>query len=191
MIVSGVLTWDDVMSNKKAWNVLAWYAALVALADGLAKTGFTAWLEKAAATLLTGISPVVIIVFMVAVFFITHYLFASTTAHTTAVLPVFLSAGVAVPGMNISMLALLLAYSLGIMGIISPCATCPSPVYFGSGYISRRDSSTMGMIFKVIFLAVFLVVNTPFLLMIRLWKNTFSRALNSHYLFIDKGVTAW
>jgi L-tartrate/succinate antiporter len=168
MIISGIVSWDDIMSNKKAWSVLAWFATLVALADGLAIVGFTAWLGKGAATLLTGISPALIMVFMVAVFFITHYMFASTTAHTTAMLPVFLSAGAAVPGMNVSILALLLAYSLGIMGIITPYATGPSPVYFGSGYIGRKDFWTLGLVFGAIFLAVFLVVNTPFLFLIGL-----------------------
>jgi len=166
MIVSGIVNWDDILSYKTAWNVLAWFATLVALADGLATVGFTAWLGKGAATLLTGISPTLIMIFMVTVFFITHYMFASLTAHTTAMLPVFLAAGAGVPGMNVSMLALLLAYSLGIMGIITPYATGPSPVYFGSGYIGRKDFWTLGLIFGVIFLAVFLVVNIPYLFLI-------------------------
>jgi L-tartrate/succinate antiporter len=79
-------------------------------------------------------------------------------------LPVFLSAGAAIPGMNVGMLALLMAYSLGIMGIITPFATGPSPVYFGSGYIERKDFWTLGLIFGLIFLAVFLIVSTPVLL---------------------------
>jgi L-tartrate/succinate antiporter len=83
-------------------------------------------------------------------------------------LPVFLAAGAAVPGMNVKVLALLLAYSLGLMGIITPYATGPSPVYFGSGYISRKDFWVLGLVFGAIFLAVFLIVNTPFLLSIGL-----------------------
>jgi hypothetical protein len=30
----GIVTWDDVLANKPAWNVLAWFASLVVLADG-------------------------------------------------------------------------------------------------------------------------------------------------------------
>jgi len=163
MLITGIVKWNDILSNKSAWNVLAWFATLVALADGLATVGFTAWLGKGAATLLGGISPVSVMVFMVAVFFVTHYVFASTTAHATAMLPVFLSAGAAVPGMNIIMLALLLAYSLGIMGIITPYATGPSPVYFGSGFIPRKDFWLLGLVFGAIFLVVFLVLDIPFL----------------------------
>lgn len=163
MIVLGIVGWNDIISYKSAWNVLAWFATLVALADGLAKVGFTAWLGKGAATLLTGVPATWIMVFMVTMFFVAHYLFASTTAHTTAMLPVFLAAGSAVPGMNIRMLALLLAYSLGLMGIITPYATGPSPVYFGSGYIERKDFWVLGLIFGLIFLVVFLAICTPFL----------------------------
>jgi L-tartrate/succinate antiporter len=168
MIITGVVSWDDILSNKQAWNVLVWFATLVSLAGGLAQVGFTNWLGKGAATLFSGISPVCIMVFLVVVFFVTHYMFASTTAHTTAMLPVFLAAGAAVPGMNVKVLALLLAYSLGLMGIITPYATGPSPVYFGSGYISRKDFWVLGLVFGAIFLAVFLIVNTPFLLSIGL-----------------------
>ena len=35
MLILKVVTWDDIVSNKAAWNTLAWFATLVALADGL------------------------------------------------------------------------------------------------------------------------------------------------------------
>ncbi len=168
MIVLGIVSWNDILSDKSAWNVLAWFATLVALADGLATVGFTAWLGKGAATLLAGVSPTSIMIFLVVVFFVSHYLFASLTAHATAMLPVFLAAGAGVPGMNVTMLALLLAYSLGIMGIITPYATGPSPIYFGSGYIARKDFWILGLIFGAIYLVVFLVVNIPFLFLIHI-----------------------
>jgi L-tartrate/succinate antiporter len=164
MLVLGVVTWNDVLSNKPAWNVLAWFATLVTLAGGLAKVGFTEWLGSGAANLFGGVSPIVLTVLLVVVFFVTHYMFASVTAHTTAMLPVFLAAGAAVPGINVTVLALMLVFSLGIMGIITPYATGPSPVYFGSGFVSRKDFWVLGLIFGAIFLGVFLLVGTPYLL---------------------------
>jgi len=74
---------------------------------------------------------------LLVVFFFLHYLFASLTAHAAAVLPVVLATGVAVPGLPVRPFALL-CYSLGLMGVISPYATGPAPVYYASGYISRR-----------------------------------------------------
>jgi L-tartrate/succinate antiporter len=48
------------------------------------------------------------------------------------------------------------------MGILTPYATGPSPVYFGCGYISRRDFWVLGLVFGVIFLAVLLVIGVPY-----------------------------
>ena len=52
------------------------------------------------------------------------------------------------------------------MGIITPYATGPSPVYYGSGFIARRDFWLLGLVFGVIFLLALLVIGTPYLLAI-------------------------
>ena len=166
MLISGIVSWDDIMKNRQAWNALVWFATLVSLAGGLAKVGFAHWLANSVAKIFSGIPPVLVIVLLVAVFFFTHYMFASVTAHTTAMLPVFLAAGAAIPGMNVQVLVLLLAYSLGIMGILTPYATGPSPIYFGSGYVARKDFWVLGLIFGTIFLVLLLVLGTPYLMAI-------------------------
>ena len=167
MIITGTVTWDDILANKQAWNVLVWFATLVALADGLNKVGFVTWFAKSMAALLTGMSPIVVMVVLVVIFFIIHYMFASLTAHATAILPVMLAVGAAIPGLPIKTFALLLCYSLGIMGVITPYATGPAPVYYGSGYISRKDFWTLGLIFGTIFLVALIGIGVPYLLAIK------------------------
>jgi L-tartrate/succinate antiporter len=48
------------------------------------------------------------------------------------------------------------------MGILTPYATGPSPVYFGCGYISRKDFWVLGLVFGIIFLALLLVIGVPY-----------------------------
>jgi L-tartrate/succinate antiporter len=163
MVLTGVVSWEDILSNTPAWDVLVWFASLVALADGLTRVGFSAWLGASTAAFLSGLSPLVAMVVIVSAFFMTHYLFASVTAHVVAMLPLFLSAGAAVPGMNVLVLTLLLAYSLGVMGILTPYATGPSPIYYGSGFIPRRDFWLLGLVCGVLFLAMLLGLGIPFL----------------------------
>jgi L-tartrate/succinate antiporter len=158
MLIGGVVTWDDILANKPAWNVLAWFATLVVLADGLNKVGFVGWFGKHAAGLFAGYAPTTVMLLLVALFFVIHYLFASLTAHTTAVLPVVFAAGLAVPDLPVRTFALLLGYSLGIMGVLTPYATGPAPVYFGSGFFSRKDFWLLGAIFGAIFLTALLVL---------------------------------
>ncbi len=163
MLLFRVVDWSDVLGNKAAWNVLIWFATLVTLAGGLNKVGFVTWFSQQAASSLAGLPTIGVMVALIVLFFFVHYFFASITAQTTAVLPVVLAVGAAMPGMPITMLALLLCYTQGIMGIITPYATGPSPVYFGSGFISRRDFWMLGLIFGLIFLATLLVVGLPYL----------------------------
>ena len=100
----------------------------------------------------------------VTTFFVAHYLFASLTAHASALLPVFLATAAAIPGMPMRPLALALCYAVGLMGVLTPYATGPAPIYFGSGYISRKDFWRLGSIFGAIFLASLLAVGVPYLL---------------------------
>ena len=164
MVITGVVTWEEILANKQAWNALVWFGALVALADGLHKVGFVTWVASRTAAHMTGMPPVAVMTVLVALFFFVHYMFASLTAHTTAILPVILAAGSAVPGLPVKPFAMLLAFSLGIMGVITPYATGPAPVYYGSGYISRREFWGLGFVFGTIFLLALLGIGTPYLL---------------------------
>lgn len=162
MVLTGIITWHDLLSHTQAWNVLVWFATLVTLADGLRLVGFLKWFATITAGFMKGIPVIWVLVLLVAIFFLVHYMFASLTAHTTALVPVFLAAAVAVPGMSIKLLSLLLCYTLGLMGILTPYATGPSPIYYGSGFISRKDFWTLGLVFGLIYLIVFLAVGVPY-----------------------------
>ena len=79
------------------------------------------------------------IVALTGLFFFLHYLFATASGHATALLPVFLLVAQRAPGFSSRGWALALAYTLGLMGILTPYATGPSPIYYSSGYIGKRD----------------------------------------------------
>lgn len=163
MLIFAVVSWDDIVGNTAAWNVLVWFATLVVLADGLSKVGVVDWIGRGASALLAGHSPMFVMTMLVVLFFMLHYMFASLTAHATALLPVFVAAGAAVPGMPVHVFAMLLVFSLGIMGVLTPYATGPAPVYFASGYISRKDFWRLGLVFGLIFLGALLLVGIPYL----------------------------
>ena len=167
MLLTRVVTWDDMMKNSTAWNTLAWFGTLVALADGLNRVGFVKWFADSVAAHMTGFAPLTAMVVLVLVFYFTHYLFASVTAHVTALLPVMLAVGSTIAGIDMSLFALLLCLTLGIMGVLTPYATGPSPVYYGSGYLPSKDYWKLGAIFGVLYIAVLLVIGLPWLAFVR------------------------
>lgn len=166
LIVTRTVEWPDVLADKPAFNTLIWFGTLVPLAAGLAQTGVVAWMAGLAGPVLAAWPPLAGLIGLIVLFFLLHYLFASTTAHTTALLPLMLSVAAKIPGLPIDKAALALALSLGLMGIISPYGTGPSPVYAGSGYLPGRDYWRLGALFGAIYLLVFLAVGIPTLMML-------------------------
>jgi L-tartrate/succinate antiporter len=164
MVLTKVVTWNDIINAKQAWNVFVWFATLVVMAEGLSAVGFLSWFATRSATLTTHIPLTATMIAIVAVFFAVHYLIASGTAQTAALLPVFLTAAVAVNGLPIRPVTLLLLYSLGLMGVITPYANGPAPIYFSSGYIPSKDFWRLGLILGLFNLFVLLVVGLPFAL---------------------------
>ena len=158
MVVLSLVSWDDIVGNRTGWNVLVSFATMLTMAEGLAKTGVIDWLGGTVSTVLSGLAPLVVMTLLVVLFFLVHYMFASLTAHATALLPVMLATGTAVEGVPARTFVMLMVFSLGVMGVLTPYATGPAPVYFGSGYIPRRDFWRLGLIFGLIFLASLLVI---------------------------------
>jgi len=166
MIVFALVDWNDIAGNRTGWNVFISFGTLIVLADGLAKVGVIDWVGRAVSALLAGHSPMLVMTMFVTLFFVVHYMFASLTAHATALMPVMLAAGAAVPGMPVRTFAMLMCFSLGLMGVLTPYATGPAPVYFGSGYIERRDFWRLGFIFGCLFLATLLLIGVPTLMLL-------------------------
>jgi len=163
MILTGVISWNDLLGYRQAWNMLIWFGTLVALADGLKLVGFLNWFAAATAGVLKGLPVLWIVVLLVAVYYLVHYMFASLTAHAAALLPVFLVTALAVPGMPIKLVAMLLCYTSGLSCMLTPFASGPSAIYYGSGYVDRKDFWRLGFLFGIVFLAAFLAAGVPYL----------------------------
>jgi L-tartrate/succinate antiporter len=166
MVLFSLISWDDIVGNRTGWNVLVTFATLLTMAEGLSRTGVIDWVGRAVSAVLAGHGPLAVLAMLVALFFLLHYMFASLTAHATALLPAMLAAGMAVPGMPVRPFVMLMVFSVGLMGVLTPYATGPAPVYFGSGFIPRRDFWRLGLIFGVIFLVALLGLGLPTLLLL-------------------------
>jgi L-tartrate/succinate antiporter len=164
LVVTRTIGWSDVLEDKPAFNTLIWFGTLVALAGGLAQTGVVAWLAGQIGPVLATLPPLPGLVGLIVLFFLLHYLFASVTAHVTALLPLMLTVAGKIPGLPMDKAALALCLTLGIMGIISPYGTGPSPVYVGSGFLPGADYWRLGAIFGGYNLLIFLTVGVPVLL---------------------------
>lgn len=158
MVALGVVSWADVVGQSEAWNVLIWFGTLVTLAGGLTETGFVAWVAAAVGPLFAGLGLATAAILLVGIFYFLHYFFASITAHTATLLPVFLAIAISIPGLSPKAWSLLLGYSLGLMGILTFYASGQSVIYYASGYVARRHFWVLGLVMGTLFIGTHLVI---------------------------------
>ena len=158
-LVTGVLTWEDVIKEKSAWDTIVWFGALVMMATFLNKLGLITWFAKSIETGIghMGLSWVTASALLMLTYLYAHYMFASTTAHITAMFAAFYGAGLALGAPPLPF-ALMMAAASNIMMTLTHYATGTSPVIFGSGYTTLGEWWKTGFIMSLALLAIWLVV---------------------------------
>ena len=164
LMMTGALNWKDIAGNEPTWTTIILLATLVAMADGLSHCGFVKWFADSIRGHLVGYSWTQVIFALTAIYFFSHYFFSSLTSHTAALLPIILTVGLAVPDMPKTTLAMTLALTTGLMGIVSPYASGAALPYYRSGYFTSAQYWRNGVIFGLIFLAALLAIGVPVLI---------------------------
>ena len=159
LLISGVLTWEDIIAEKNAWDTLVWFAALVMMATFLNKLGlisyFAGHIQTGVSSL--GLSPFVAMILLTLIYLYAHYFFASTTAHITAMFAAFYGAGIAL-GADPVLFGLIMAAASSIMMSLTHYGTGTAPVIFSSNYVSLGEWWTAGLITSIVNFSIWLVV---------------------------------
>ncbi|EAJ0636319.1 DASS family sodium-coupled anion symporter [Campylobacter jejuni] len=159
VLISGVLTFGEVLAEKAAWNTLVWFSALVMMATLLGKLGVTQFLAEALGEFASamGLGEISIMIFLSLAFLYTHYFFASTTAHISAMFFVFYSAGLAL-GAPPLLYAFIMIASGNVMMALTHYATGTAPVIFGTGYVTLKKWWSIGFVISIVDIVVMIAV---------------------------------
>ncbi|OOR87731.1 C4-dicarboxylate ABC transporter [Moraxella caviae] len=159
LILTGVLTWEDVLKEKSAWDTIVWFAALIMMATFLSKLGLISWFSGEIQSLVAGagVSAVGAMAILTLVYLYAHYFFASTTAHITAMFAAFYTVGIAL-GAPPMLFALILAAASSLMMTLTHYATGTAPVIFGSGYVGLGEWWRTGFVMSVVNIVVWVGV---------------------------------
>ena len=148
LLLSGVLDWSDVLSERSAWDVFIWYGGLVRMAEALGESGITKQFAERAASFTVGWAWWGALLILLLIYFYAHYGFASITAHATAMYLPFLAVILAA-GAPPFAAALLLAYTSNLMAGLTHYGTTPGPIYFGAGYVRQQTWWWLGFLASV------------------------------------------
>jgi DASS family divalent anion:Na+ symporter len=168
MLLSGVLTWEKVLSNAKAWEVLVWFAPLLMMADELSKQGVIRAIFDAGFSHLQGWPWALSLAALALCYFYAHYGFASLTAHISALYPGFLGAALAVD-VPASLAAWTLAFLSTLNAGLTHYGTGSAPVYFAGAYVSQNTWWAVGFVVSIVNLAIWLGLGPLWWSFIGLW----------------------
>lgn len=170
LLCSGVLSWDDVLKNKGAWDTVVWFAALVMMASFLGKLGLIKWVSL---TVGGGIDHLGIgwtggMLLLVLFYVYSHYFFASTTAHITAMFAAFYAAGLAL-GAPPMLLGLTLAFSSSLMMSLTHYGTGTASIIFGSGYTTLGEWWKTGLVMSIVNLVIWIIAGSLWWKLLGYW----------------------
>ncbi|MCA9833376.1 MAG: anion permease [Thermomicrobiales bacterium] len=168
LLISGVLTWQDVLDQKAGWDTMVWFAVLFMMASALNTYGLITWASGKVASSLGDYSWPVALLILILVYFFSHYLFASATAHISAMYPAFLAAAIAL-GAPPVMSALVFGYLSNLFTSLTQYAGGASPALFGTGYNTTGQWWRTSAIAGLASLTIWIVVGGSWMKLIGFW----------------------
>jgi DASS family divalent anion:Na+ symporter len=168
LLLTRVLTWNDIVSNRAAWDIFIWYGGLVRLGKALNDTGVTREFANAVGSWLGGAGWVVLFALALLIYFYAHYGFASITAHILAMYPPFVAVLLA-KGAPIGLVIFAFACYANFSAGLTNYGTTPSPMFFAQDYVSFRKWWTIGFIMSLVNLLIWSTIGFGWWKLIRIW----------------------
>ena len=136
MIVFRAITWEQLLGDKGAWNIMIVLATLITMASGLSIVGFLDWMTQASTGWVShiGLSAIQIMIVIALLDYVIHYLYVSITAHVTTLFPLWLALASAIPGFPVQLLGVLLIHTKEGYGAMTPYAAGHGVGFMLSGY---------------------------------------------------------
>ncbi len=148
-IVTGCLSWDDILAEKSGWDILIWMGTLVGMAGLLGKLGVVNVFAKFVSGALQGMDWHYAAVLISLIFVYSQYFFASGTARITALFSALATIMVA--------LGAPVFYTIMMFGLMnSPGCTLThyssgvTPIFFGAGYVPQGTWWKVGFYISVV-----------------------------------------
>ncbi|NVY96232.1 anion permease [Lactobacillus sp. DCY120] len=168
LLICGVLSVDDVLQEKGAWNTLVWFSILIFMANELNKLGFIPWLSKTISHSLTGISWGWVLAILMLFYFYIHYLFASGTAHVSAMYGALLGVAISA-GAPPVLAAMLLGFTGALYSSTTHYANGPASVLFGTGYVDQASWWKLNALLGLFYLVIWGGLGTIWMKVIGIW----------------------
>ena len=163
LLLTNVLTADDIARQGDTLATFLWLAVLFALSGQLNELGFMSYAGQRLAAGIGDLAWPVVYVTLVLLYVGIHYMFVSQSSQVMALMAVFLDVGMRA-GVPPALMAFALLFASSYFSVITPQGGSQNVIFVGAGYLTQRELYRLGGLVTLFFLAVFLVVGTAWIL---------------------------
>ncbi|WP_078038264.1 DASS family sodium-coupled anion symporter [Oribacterium sp. C9] len=166
-LLTGIITWDDMMKDRTAWNMYLWSGAFFSLSNAINAGGFYTWLSGRIQSVLdlSALNGMVVLIVLLLLSFSVKYFFVSNAAYIASIYPIILTLGLTTR-VNLMMLSLMMAFFGGYGALVCNYGNGASIYLYGNGYVTQKDWYVKGTIMLFMIFGVFLLIGIPY------WKLT-------------------
>jgi DASS family divalent anion:Na+ symporter len=168
LLLTRVLLWDHVAREHEAWNTFVWFAALIMMASELARLGVPKWFAGVVGGAVGDVHWAAGFLGVSLAYFYSHYLFASNTAHISAMYAAFLAIALTL-GTPPLFAALTLAFFSNLFAGLTHYAAATAPIFFAGGYVSAGTWWKTGFFVSLVNIPIWLVLGGLWWKALGLW----------------------
>ena len=165
LLATSVLTIDDIKKEGGTLETYLWLAVLFAMSGQLNELGFMSYVGGHLSAVLAGVSWPAAYVALLVLYVLMHYLFVSQSSQVLALFGVFVEVGQRA-GVPTPLMAFALLFASSYFSTITPQGGSQNVIFVGSGYLRQGELYRLGLLTTGFCLLVFLVLGTPWLLMV-------------------------
>ena len=168
LLLTGVITWEDMKSDRNAWSLFIWYGGLVRLGGLLNETGVPKAFAEGIAEHYKSVSVLALFVLSMLIYFYAHYFFASITTHVVSMFPAFVPVLLA-KGAPLGLTVFAFAIYANLAAGVTHYGTTPGPMIFAHGYVSMGKWWRTGFVMSLMNLAIWSTVGVGWWKFIGVW----------------------
>lgn len=157
LLVTGVLTWSDIVQEEKTWNIFIWFSILLMMATFLSEFGLFDWVTNEVGSAIDSLRWQLAFGCLIIVYFYSSYFFVSKAALANTTYPAFLTVAISL-GVSPSYAALVLAFLVNLSGCLTHYGTAVAPIYFGAGYVDPATWCKLGFCLSLVYLFIWIVI---------------------------------
>lgn len=153
LLLTNILTFEEVTAEKPAWNMFLWFSIVIMLAQNLQSLGVIHYFTNALRQVVPTHNWSISLSCITLVYFYSHYLFAGAVTHISSMYGVFVALGLTL-GCPPVLTCLVLAFASGLFMSLTHYSAASTAILYANTSVSAARWCGVGLVVSILNIAI-------------------------------------